>query len=112
MRSSYSIRRAAPGTIVLMWTDWGQRMVAEGDCPPHVRTSIHPSQLPNSLVANYWLRPWASGFATSSVRSVVTTSHRADAAPQSYGAASIANIHSGVHDIDRNAIIQFCAAGA
>jgi CheY-like chemotaxis protein len=33
---SSAVKSAAPGTIVLMVTGWGQRMVAEGDCPPHV----------------------------------------------------------------------------
>jgi hypothetical protein len=33
---SSAIKTAAPGTIVLLLTGWGQRLVAEGDIPPHV----------------------------------------------------------------------------
>jgi DNA-binding NtrC family response regulator len=33
---SSAIKTAAPGTIVLLLTGWGQRPVAEGDIPPHV----------------------------------------------------------------------------
>jgi CheY-like chemotaxis protein/anti-sigma regulatory factor (Ser/Thr protein kinase) len=33
---SSAVKSAAPGTIVLMLTGWGRRMVADGDCPPHV----------------------------------------------------------------------------
>ncbi|TLY58742.1 MAG: response regulator [Gammaproteobacteria bacterium] len=33
---SNAIKTAAPQTIVLLLTGWGQRMVAEGDVPPHV----------------------------------------------------------------------------
>ncbi|MDB6090716.1 MAG: hybrid sensor histidine kinase/response regulator, partial [Gammaproteobacteria bacterium] len=33
---SSAIKSAAPGTIVLLLTGWGQRLVAEGDIPPHV----------------------------------------------------------------------------
>ncbi|MFL6600116.1 MAG: CHASE3 domain-containing protein [Steroidobacteraceae bacterium] len=33
---STAIKTAAPQTIVLMLTGWGQRLVAEGDIPPHV----------------------------------------------------------------------------
>ncbi|HEV7441673.1 MAG TPA: CHASE3 domain-containing protein [Steroidobacteraceae bacterium] len=35
-RVSSAIKTAAPETIVLMLTGWGQRLVAEGDIPPHV----------------------------------------------------------------------------
>jgi PAS domain S-box-containing protein len=35
-RVSSAIKTAAPETIVLMLTGWGQRLVAEGDVPPHV----------------------------------------------------------------------------
>jgi CheY-like chemotaxis protein/anti-sigma regulatory factor (Ser/Thr protein kinase) len=31
-----SIRAAAPSTVVLMLTGWGQRLTAEGELPPHV----------------------------------------------------------------------------
>ena len=30
------VKTAAPGTSVLLLTGWGQRLVAEGDIPPHV----------------------------------------------------------------------------
>jgi PAS domain S-box-containing protein len=33
---STAIKTAAPETIVLLLTGWGQRLVAEGDIPPHV----------------------------------------------------------------------------
>ena len=33
---SSAIKAAAPGTTVLLLTGWGQRLVAEGDIPPHV----------------------------------------------------------------------------
>jgi len=33
---SNAIKTAAPGTIVLLLTGWGQRLVADGDVPPHV----------------------------------------------------------------------------
>ena len=33
---SGAIKSAAPGTIVLLLTGWGQRLVADGDIPPHV----------------------------------------------------------------------------
>jgi PAS domain S-box-containing protein len=33
---SMAIKTASPETIVLMLTGWGQRLVAEGDIPPHV----------------------------------------------------------------------------
>ena len=33
---STAVKTAAPGTNVLMLTGWGQRLVAEGDIPPHV----------------------------------------------------------------------------
>ena len=33
---STAIKTAAPGTIVLLLTGWGQRLVADGDIPPHV----------------------------------------------------------------------------
>jgi len=33
---SSAIRTAAPGTIVLLLTGWGQRLVADGDIPAHV----------------------------------------------------------------------------
>jgi CheY-like chemotaxis protein len=33
---STAIKTAAPGTTVLMLTGWGQRLVADGDIPPHV----------------------------------------------------------------------------
>jgi CheY-like chemotaxis protein len=35
-RVSSAIKTAAPGTIVLMLTGWGQRLVADGEIPPHV----------------------------------------------------------------------------
>jgi len=31
-----AVKAAAPKTIVLMLTGWGQRLIAEGDIPPHV----------------------------------------------------------------------------
>jgi len=33
---SSAVKTAAPGTTVLMLTGWGQRLVADGDIPPHV----------------------------------------------------------------------------
>jgi CheY-like chemotaxis protein len=33
---STAVKTAAPGTRVLMLTGWGQRLVADGDIPPHV----------------------------------------------------------------------------
>jgi PAS domain S-box-containing protein len=33
---SNAIKTAAPGTVVLLLTGWGQRLVADGDIPPHV----------------------------------------------------------------------------
>jgi PAS domain S-box-containing protein len=33
---SSAIKSAAPGTIVLLLTGWGQRLIADGDIPPHV----------------------------------------------------------------------------
>jgi CheY-like chemotaxis protein len=33
---SNAVKTAAPGTIVLLLTGWGQRLVADGDIPPHV----------------------------------------------------------------------------
>jgi PAS domain S-box-containing protein len=33
---SSAIKTAAPGTIVLLLTGWGQRLVTDGDIPPHV----------------------------------------------------------------------------
>ncbi len=33
---SSEIKIAAPGTIILLLTGWGQRLVAEGEIPPHV----------------------------------------------------------------------------
>jgi CheY-like chemotaxis protein len=33
---SSAIRTAAPETIILLLTGWGQRLVGEGDIPPHV----------------------------------------------------------------------------
>lgn len=33
---SNAIKTATPGTIVLLLTGWGQRLVADGDIPPHV----------------------------------------------------------------------------
>jgi PAS domain S-box-containing protein len=35
-RVSNAIKTAAPATIVLLLTGWGQRLVADGDIPPHV----------------------------------------------------------------------------
>jgi len=35
-RVSSAIKAAAPGTIVLLLTGWGQRLVTDGDIPPHV----------------------------------------------------------------------------
>ncbi len=35
-RVSSAIKAAAPNTIVLMLTGWGQRLAADGDVPPHV----------------------------------------------------------------------------
>jgi CheY-like chemotaxis protein len=31
-----AVKGAAPGTVVLMLTGWGQRLVVEGEVPPHV----------------------------------------------------------------------------
>jgi hypothetical protein len=31
-----AVKTVAPGTIVLMLTGWGQRLVADGDIPAHV----------------------------------------------------------------------------
>jgi CheY-like chemotaxis protein len=33
---SSAVKTDAPGTIVLLLTGWGQRLVADGDIPPHV----------------------------------------------------------------------------
>ncbi len=33
---SAAVKIADPGTVVLMLTGWGQRLVADGDVPPHV----------------------------------------------------------------------------
>jgi CheY-like chemotaxis protein len=33
---SSRIKAAAPATIILLLTGWGQRLVAEGEIPPHV----------------------------------------------------------------------------
>jgi CheY-like chemotaxis protein len=33
---SSAVKTAAPRTMVLMLTGWGQRLVADGDIPPHV----------------------------------------------------------------------------
>jgi signal transduction histidine kinase/CheY-like chemotaxis protein len=33
---SSAVKTAVPGTVVLMLTGWGQRLVADGDVPPHV----------------------------------------------------------------------------
>ena len=33
---SSAIKAAAPGTTVMLLTGWGQRLVAEGEIPPHV----------------------------------------------------------------------------
>jgi len=35
-RVSAAIKTASPDTIVLLLTGWGQRLIAEGDIPPHV----------------------------------------------------------------------------
>jgi CheY-like chemotaxis protein len=35
-RVSGAVKAAAPETIVLLLTGWGQRLVADGDIPPHV----------------------------------------------------------------------------
>jgi PAS domain S-box-containing protein len=35
-RVAAAVKAAAPGTIVLMLTGWGQRIVADGEVPPHV----------------------------------------------------------------------------
>jgi PAS domain S-box-containing protein len=35
-RVSSEVKTAAPGTVVLLLTGWGQRLVAGGDIPPHV----------------------------------------------------------------------------
>jgi len=35
-RVSSAVKTAAPGTIVLLLTGWGQRLIADGDIPPHV----------------------------------------------------------------------------
>ena len=35
-RVSSAIKTAAPQTIVLLLTGWGQRLLADGDVPPHV----------------------------------------------------------------------------
>lgn len=33
---SSAVKAAGPGTVVLMLTGWGQRLVADGEVPPHV----------------------------------------------------------------------------
>jgi CheY-like chemotaxis protein len=33
---SGTVKTAAPETVVLLLTGWGQRLVANGDIPPHV----------------------------------------------------------------------------
>jgi hypothetical protein len=33
---SNAVKTAAPETILLLLTGWGQRLVADGDVPPHV----------------------------------------------------------------------------
>ena len=33
---SGAVKTAAPETVVLLLTGWGQRLVADGDIPPHV----------------------------------------------------------------------------
>jgi CheY-like chemotaxis protein len=33
---SSAVKAAAPATVVLLLTGWGQRLVADGDIPPHV----------------------------------------------------------------------------
>jgi CheY-like chemotaxis protein len=35
-RVSEAIKAMSPGTPVILLTGWGQRLVAEGDVPPHV----------------------------------------------------------------------------
>jgi len=35
-RVSNAIKTAAPQTVVLLLTGWGQRLVTDGDVPPHV----------------------------------------------------------------------------
>lgn len=43
---SASVKEASPGTPVIMLTGWGQRLVAEGDIPPHVdRVLAKPPKL-------------------------------------------------------------------
>jgi PAS domain S-box-containing protein len=47
---SNAIKTAAPGTIVLLLTGWGQRLVADGDVPPHVdRVLSKPPKLREAL---------------------------------------------------------------
>ncbi len=35
-RVSAAVKEASPSTPVIMLTGWGQRLVSEGDVPPHV----------------------------------------------------------------------------
>jgi CheY-like chemotaxis protein len=48
---SSSVKTAAPTAIVILLTGWGQRLVAEGDIPPHVdRVLSKPPKLREALV--------------------------------------------------------------
>jgi CheY-like chemotaxis protein len=43
---SNAVKTAAPGTIILLLTGWGQRLVADGEVPPHVdRVLSQPPKL-------------------------------------------------------------------
>ena len=43
-----SIKTASPETPIIMLTGWGQRLVADGDIPPHVdRVLSKPPRLPD-----------------------------------------------------------------
>jgi CheY-like chemotaxis protein len=45
-RVAAEIKQASPATPVIMLTGWGQRLVAEGDIPPHVdRVLAKPPKL-------------------------------------------------------------------
>jgi CheY-like chemotaxis protein len=52
-----AIKSAAPSTVVVMLTGWGQRLVAEGDVPPHVdRVVSKPPKLRelHNALADAW----------------------------------------------------------
>jgi CheY-like chemotaxis protein len=45
-RVALAVKQASPATPVILLTGWGQRMVAEGDIPPHVdRVLAKPPRL-------------------------------------------------------------------